>query len=283
MVRSYEEDTNGVNEYTYSDAGIRVKSHHYKTINGGAKQNEETKIFLIDVSNHTGYAQVLVVDDDSNETHYIIGHDVLTQPGSSLRYFVYDGHGSVRQLSDSMGALVSGQTFKYDAYANLVNSVTPDTSLLYSGEMWDDQLQQYYLRARWYDPVNGRFNRMDPFQGSTQDPQSLHKYLYTHCNPTNNMDPTGQFSLSEVTTVTSTTSLLMKIGFPIVDYVTGGGVHRFIPQWVWDIIDTASPDAFSFGAGANVGWSGFNVTGGLELPKIKSFWSSPRILVSAPS
>ena len=50
----------------------------------------------------------------------------------------------------------------------------------------------YYLRARWYDAAAGRFNRMDPFAGNTQDPQSLHKYLYCHANPVNGIDPTGE-------------------------------------------------------------------------------------------
>jgi len=35
---------------------------------------------------------------------------------------------------------------------------------------------------------------MDPFGGNNQDPQSLHKYLYAHCNPTNNIDPSGNFA-----------------------------------------------------------------------------------------
>ena len=32
---------------------------------------------------------------------------------------------------------------------------------------------------------------MDPFAGNNRDPQSLHKYLYAHCNPVNNIDPSG--------------------------------------------------------------------------------------------
>jgi hypothetical protein len=32
----------------------------------------------------------------------------------------------------------------------------------YSGEHFDAKLQQQYLRARWYNPANGRF---DPFVG----------------------------------------------------------------------------------------------------------------------
>ena len=65
------------------------------------------------------------------------------------------------------------------------------TSLLYAGEQFDTDAQQYYLRARYYDQNTGRFNRMDPFAGNNRDPQSLHKYLYAHCNPVMIVDPSG--------------------------------------------------------------------------------------------
>jgi len=67
------------------------------------------------------------------------------------------------------------------------------TSLLYTGEMYDSSASMYYLRARWYDAATGRFNRIDPFAGNTQDPQSLHKYLYCHANPVNITDRSGLF------------------------------------------------------------------------------------------
>ncbi|MDR2440899.1 MAG: hypothetical protein LBE12_16175, partial [Planctomycetaceae bacterium] len=45
--------------------------------------------------------------------------------------------------------------------------------------------------ARYYDPATGLFNRLDPFFGNLNDPQSLHKYLYTHADPINGIDPMG--------------------------------------------------------------------------------------------
>jgi RHS repeat-associated protein len=65
------------------------------------------------------------------------------------------------------------------------------TSLLYAGEHFDTDMQNYYNRARWYNPLTGLFNRMDPYEGNRQAPQSLHKYLYAHCNPVMNIDPSG--------------------------------------------------------------------------------------------
>jgi len=87
------------------------------------------------------------------------------------------------------------------------------TSLLYTGEQFDFDLQKYYLRARWYDSLTGRFNRLDPFSGNAQDPQSLHKYLYAHCNPINNVDPTGRqiggsYTLTEIFCVSAIMGIL---------------------------------------------------------------------------
>jgi len=66
------------------------------------------------------------------------------------------------------------------------------TNILYAGEQFDTDALQYYLRERYYNPLNGRFNRIDPFSGNTHDPQSLHKYLYGHNNPVNGIDPSGR-------------------------------------------------------------------------------------------
>jgi len=71
---------------------------------------------------------------------------------------------------------------------------------------------QDYLRARYYNPLNGLFNRMDPYSGNMQDPQSLHKYAYVHNNPVNNIDPTGMFSIGEINITSAIRSSLQNIG-----------------------------------------------------------------------
>jgi RHS repeat-associated protein len=94
------------------------------------------------------------------------------------------------------------QQYNYDAYGvGLALPQSPLTSYLYTGQQFDSVLKQYYLRARYYDPSNGRFNQVDPFAGKTFDPQSLHKYDYCHDDPVNRVDPSGQFSLIELLVV----------------------------------------------------------------------------------
>jgi RHS repeat-associated protein len=62
----------------------------------------------------------------------------------------------------------------------------------YRGEQYDPDLGLYYLRARYYNPATGRFLSRDPEDGYTNDPASLHKYLYVGGDPVNALDPMGR-------------------------------------------------------------------------------------------
>jgi RHS repeat-associated protein len=87
---------------------------------------------------------------------------------------------------------------------------------LYSGEQFDSKIGQQYLRARYYDPATGRFNRLDPFFGNLNDPLSLHKYLYVHNDPINGVDPSGKFYLP-IFLLLGGTLLGLGVGATMVD------------------------------------------------------------------
>ena len=71
-------------------------------------------------------------------------------------------------------------------------------SYLYAGEQYDEGLEQYYLRARYYDPSAGRFTQMDEWAGKQFDPITLNKYTYANSDPANWTDPSGHFGLSSI-------------------------------------------------------------------------------------
>jgi len=188
--------------------------------------------------------------------------------GSEPQHFLHDDHGSVRQVtSHSTGAITD--RFAYDGYgrARGFNPADAATALLYAGEMYDQYVQQYYLRARWYSPTTGRFNRMDPFAGNNRDPQSLHKYLYCHANPANGIDPTGNFTLIGLVTRMAIHSILMKIAMPIIQpagrFIAKGFLGKswsnFFNSDSWQ--HAASIFGFS---GARPINSGLSVTGAFE-------------------
>jgi RHS repeat-associated protein len=100
-----------------------------------------------------------------------------------------DGLGSVRALTDGAGALT--QTYLTDPFgAVLATGGSSAQPFRFTGEQRDDT-GLYYLRARVYDPVLGRFLSRDPVFGSIADPLSLNRYSYVHNNPINGVDPSG--------------------------------------------------------------------------------------------
>ena len=208
--------------YVYNQSGIRVGASTSTKIDGGPAENKTTS-YLTDPANFTGYSQVL--EETVNGTlakSYTLGDDVLAQTaGTTTSYLQYDGHGSTRLLTSATSAIAN--RFNYDAYgknlfsANVTNPASTD--MLYSGEQFDPNLQMQYLRARYYDQNAGVFNRLDPYGGNNSDPQSLHKYGYTHCNPVMEIDPSGLASLKEtmiavgIVSVLAAHSCLAMVGY----------------------------------------------------------------------
>jgi RHS repeat-associated protein len=248
--------------YAYNQDGIRVGSQ-MTTITDGAVTAQETKLFLLDSYNHTGYAQVLEelpAVGATPITSYVIGDDVLSQSSIrnsefETRHFLYDGHGSTRQLSSGAGQITD--VFSYDAYGvmlggNPTRANPAATSMLYSGEQFDVDLQQQYLRARYYDQNNGRFTQLDPFAGNSYDPQSLHKYAYCHEDPVNGVDPSGEFSLGEMMTVVTILNLIVGIGISLWSFnsiaASGFKISGYIVSGRFDL----SYNGFGGGIGADV-------------------------------
>ena len=66
-----------------------------------------------------------------------------------------------------------------------------DNPFRYCGEYWDKETATYYLRARYYNPVTGRFITEDSFAGYKDDPLSLNRYTYCSNNPILFVDPSG--------------------------------------------------------------------------------------------
>ncbi len=50
--------------------------------------------------------------------------------------------------------------------------------------------------VRWYDPYTGRFLQKDPWLGSMSAPLTLNAYAYCLNDPVNEVDPTGNASIS---------------------------------------------------------------------------------------
>ena len=77
--------------------------------------------------------------------------------------------------------------YEYDAFGNTIRCEEQvHNRFRYTGEQYDPLTGQYYLRARYYNPVSARFTQEDTYYGD-----GLNLYAYCKNNPVVYYDPSG--------------------------------------------------------------------------------------------
>ena len=166
--------------YTYNADGLRVA----QSVDGDATT------FAWDWA--SGVPELL----RQGKTRYLVGHDTLGwHAGKGWTYSLPDALGSVRQVVDGAGAVVSAREWTPFGVALALSGAEgageSPAGLGYTGEWFDADVGLEYLRARWYQPGTGRFTTEDTAPGYARIPRSLHIYVYAWNNPINLTDPVG--------------------------------------------------------------------------------------------
>ena len=187
-----------------------------------------TTRYLVDDLNPTGLPQV--VDElvgGAVTRQYTYGLDRISENqfvggAWTPSFYGVDGGGSVRQLTNSSGTVTD--TYEYDAFGNRVSSTgTTPNNYLYRGEQYDPDLSLYYLRARYYNQVTGRFLNVDPLAG-----QGQRRYEYAGANPVDGSDPSGNFVLASYWPLMA--PLQINIPFPSwCAQTAGNSMHKDLP------------------------------------------------------
>jgi RHS repeat-associated protein len=123
--------------------------------------------------------------------------------GVARAFYAYDPQGNVRALTDDSGSLTD--TYTYDAFGNLLAGTHAGGQLgadlafnpyLFQGERYEAAAGLYHLRARDYDPLLGRFQQLDSFEGVRGQPFSHNRYTYSEADPVNLHDPSGHYAVT---------------------------------------------------------------------------------------
>ncbi len=133
--------------------------------------------------------EIVTEETQEDKIRYIRANSLLASDAESARtYYHYasDEMGSITHVVDGEADKILNQ-YEYDAWGNptTCNEKVPNR-FKFNGQQYDPITQQYYLRARYYNPVIGRFTQEDTYRGD-----GLNLYAYCAGNPVYYVDPSG--------------------------------------------------------------------------------------------
>ena len=166
-----------------------IQKNHYDAEGLRSQMEENGKL----VSFIYADREVIAEEDEAGEhIRYIRGHELLASDSERARtYYHYacDEMGSITDITDCHGTVLNH--YAYDAFGNrTVEEETVENRFGFAGEILDAVTGQYYLRARFYNPVIARFLSEDTYYGD-----GLNLYAYCHNNPVGYVDPSGHEGL----------------------------------------------------------------------------------------
>ena len=138
-------------------------------------------------------------DDTIAKTYIYANGQILAQHNGSVAqdnkyFYIHDRLGSVRQVIDTSGDVVKYYTYKPFG-ETLEEQGTLSNPFMFTGQYLDSEIDEYYLRARQYDPHISRFTSRDPVLGRFKEPMTLHVYLYCLNDPVNRTDLSGEVAI----------------------------------------------------------------------------------------
>ena len=186
-------------------AGIRLFSYNSRhqqtrveTETGSVQENrydaEGLRFELLENGRRTSFVYhdgELLQEEGREEqgTSYHLGAGMEAfRRGQELSYYHRDEQLSTVFVTDGQGEIRN--SYQYDAFGiPLETTEQLNNRIRYTGQQYDDVTGQYYLRARYYNPVAGRFMQEDIYQGD-----GLNLYAYCGNNPVVYYDPSGYAS-----------------------------------------------------------------------------------------
>ncbi len=169
-----------------SGAGVRKNRYDGESLRYETEENDKVTRFVFDrgelASEESGAGGIRYIHGDdrmlcSERENTGMGYHIRDEAGSTL--FILDRERNIRK------------SYRYDAFGRVLEERGDiENRLTYTGQMYDGGTGQYYLRARFYNPVTGRFLQEDVYRGD-----GLNLYAYCANNPVKYYDPSGYMSL----------------------------------------------------------------------------------------
>ena len=187
-----EKNAAGIRRFSYNS---RHQQTRVETETGNVQENrydaEGLRFELLENGRRTSFVYhdgELLQEEGREEqgTSYHLGAGMEAfRRGQELSYYHRDEQLSTVFVTDGQGEIRN--SYQYDAFGmSLGTTEKLNNRIRYTGQQYDDVTGQYYLRARYYNPVAGRFMQEDVYQGD-----GLNLYAYCGNNPVVYDDPSG--------------------------------------------------------------------------------------------
>jgi len=192
-----EKNAAGTRRFSYNS---RHQQTRVETETGSVQENrydaEGLRFELLENGRRTSFVYhngELLQEEGREEqgTSYHLGAGMEAfRRGQELSYYHRDEQLSTVFVTDGQGEIRN--SYQYDAFGiPLETTEQLNNRIRYTGQQYDELTEQYYLRARYYNPVAGRFMQEDVYQGD-----GLNLYAYCGNNPVVYDDPSGYASTS---------------------------------------------------------------------------------------
>ena len=187
-----EKNAAGIRRFSYNS---RHQQTRVETETGSVQENrydaEGLRFELLENGRRTSFVYhdgELLQEEGREEqgTSYHLGAGMEAfRRGQELSYYHKDEQLSTVFVTDGQGE--TRNSYQYDAFGiPLETTEQLNNRIRYTGQQYDELTEQYYLRARYYNPVAGRFMQEDVYQGD-----GLNLYAYCGNNPVVYDDPSG--------------------------------------------------------------------------------------------
>ena len=167
------------------DGHIQVNRYDAEGLRAELEENGKLVQFIFNPEKQ------VVTETGAEKIRYIRGRELIASDAESARTYYHYGSnelGSITHLLDESGDILN--RYEYDAWGNLVECEERAANrFAFAGEQLDPLTQQYYLRARYYNPVMARFTQEDTYRGD-----GLNLYTYCRNNPVYYVDPSGHMA-----------------------------------------------------------------------------------------
>ena len=116
----------------------------------------------------------------------------LAMASESVTYYHNDVAGTPVLATDASGAVVWKETYLPYGKKQTNAAASADNRIGFTGKPYDSATGLSYFGARYYDPLVGRFNGIDPNGFEEGNLHSFNRYAYANNNPYKFVDPDGR-------------------------------------------------------------------------------------------